>query len=92
MTPEVAETYALKVLGWLVGEEEILPILMGSSGSSAADIKERAQDADFLIAVLDFVMMDDAWVLACCQACALEPEAMQIARQSLPGGGMVNWT
>ena len=92
MTPEVAETYALKVLGWLVGEEEILPILMGSSGSSVADIKERAQDADFLIAVLDFVMMDDAWVLACCQACALEPEAMQIARQSLPGGGMVNWT
>ena len=92
MTPEVAETYALKVLGWLVGEEEILPIFMGSSGSSAADIKEWAQDADFLIAVLDFVMMDDAWVLACCQACALEPEAMQIARQSLPGGGMVNWT
>ena len=92
MTPEVAETYALKVLGWLVGEEEILPIFMGSSGSNAADIKERAQDADFLIAVLDFVMMDDAWVLACCQACALEPEAMQIARQSLPGGGMVNWT
>lgn len=92
MTPEVAETYALKVLGWLVGEEEILPIFMGSSGSSVADIKERAQDADFLIAVLDFVMMDDAWVLACCQACALEPEAMQIARQSLPGGGMVNWT
>ena len=51
MTPEVAETYALKVLGWLVGEEEILLIFMGSSGSSAADIKERAQDADFLIAV-----------------------------------------
>ena len=92
MTPEVAETYALKVLGWLVGEEEILPIFMGSSGSSAADIKERAQDADFLIAVLDFVMMDDAWVLAACQACTLEPEAMQIARQMLPGGGMVNWT
>ena len=92
MTPEAAETYALKVLGWLVGEAEILPIFMGSSGSSAADIKARAQDADFLIAVLDFVMLDDAWVLAACQACALEPEAMQIARQALPGGSMVNWT
>ncbi|MGB1425497.1 MAG: DUF3572 family protein, partial [Paracoccaceae bacterium] len=50
------------------------------------------QDADFLIAVLDFVMLDDAWVLAACQASGLAPEAMQIARQALPGGSMVNWT
>ena len=92
MTPEAAETYALKVLGWLVSEAEILPIFMGSSGSSVADIKARAQDAYFLISVLDFVMLDDAWVLACCQASGLEPEAMQIARQALPGGSMVNWT
>ena len=92
MTPEAAETYALKVLGWLVGEAEILPIFMGSSGSSAVDIKARAQDADFLLAVLDFVMLDDAWVLACCQACALVPDEMQIARQMLPGGSTVNWT
>ena len=92
MTPEAAETYALKVLGWLVSEAEILPIFMSSSGSSAADVKARAQDADFLIAVLDFVMLDDAWVLAACQASGLAPEAMQIARQALPGGSMVNWT
>ena len=92
MSPEAAETYALKVLGWMVGDAEILPIFMGSSGSSADDIKKRAQDSDFLIAVLDFVMLDDAWVLACCKACALEPEAMQTARQALPGGGVFNWT
>ena len=92
MTPEAAETYALQVLGWLVSEAEILPIFMGYSGSSAAAIKARAQDADFLVAVLDFVMLDDAWVLAACQASGLAPEAMQSARQALPGGSMVNWT
>ncbi|MBT4566704.1 MAG: DUF3572 family protein, partial [Marinovum sp.] len=30
MSPEAAETYALKVLGWMVGDAEILPIFMGS--------------------------------------------------------------
>ena len=92
MTPEAADTYALKVLGWLVGDAEILPIFMGSSGSSAEDIKARAQDPEFLIAVLDFVMLDDVWVLACCQACSLAPDEMHIARQLLPMGSTVNWT
>ena len=92
MTPEAAETYAFEVLGWLVGDAEILPIFMGSSGSSAEDIKARAQDPEFLIAVLDFVMLDDVWVLACCKACSLAPDEMHIARQLLPGGSTVNWT
>ena len=34
MTEEQAETYALRALAWLAGNDELLPVFMGSSGSS----------------------------------------------------------
>ena len=46
----------------------------------------------FLAAVLDFLLLDDNWVIDACQAIGLEPDAMAIVRQLLPGGEKVNWT
>jgi len=42
--------------------------------------------------VLDFVMMDDAWVMAFCTGAGLAPEVPMQARAALPGGTQVNWT
>lgn len=92
MTPDRAETVALTALGWLAGNEDLLPVFMGASGSSEADLRTRATDPEFLGAVLDFLMMDDAWVVAFCDAAGLTYDAPQTARQMLPGGGEVHWT
>ncbi len=87
-----AETVALQVLAWLAADEEFLGVFLGASGTSAEDLRARADDPDFLAAVLDFVLLDDAWVMACCDACGLAYDAPAAARQWLPGGAAVHWT
>ncbi|ABG32086.1 DUF3572 domain-containing protein [Roseobacter denitrificans] len=91
-TQESAEVVALQVLAWLAGDEELLPVFQGSSGASTEDLRAGAQDAVFLGSVLDFIMMDDAWVVRCCDDLKLEYTSLMRARQQLPGGAQVNWT
>lgn len=92
MTQETAETVALQALGWLVGNEELLPVFLGSSGAAEADLRTRAADPEFLGSVLEFLTMDDAWVMAFCDAHGHTYETPLHARWALPGGAPVNWT
>ena len=41
-TQDSAETLALQVLGWLVGNEDLMPVFQGSTGVSEAEICDRA--------------------------------------------------
>lgn len=91
-TQESAEVLGLKILGWLAGNEELLPVFLGATGASEADLRSSAADPVFLGSVLDFVMMDDAWVVQACDAVNAPYEAPMQARQMLPGGAQVNWT
>ena len=92
LSQETAETLALKILGWLAANDDLLPVFQGATGASEADLRAGAGDPVFLGAVLDFVMMDDAWVVQACDAAQLRYESLQQARQALPGGEQVNWT
>ncbi|HHI69585.1 MAG TPA: DUF3572 family protein [Rhodobacteraceae bacterium] len=92
MDEKQAEVRALGVLAWLAGNEELLPVFLGATGASESDMKERAGESEFLGSVLDFVMMDDAWVIAYCDSEGLPYECLMQARQALPGGADVNWT
>ncbi|MGB7242125.1 MAG: DUF3572 domain-containing protein [Sulfitobacter sp.] len=91
-TQESAETLALQVLAWLAGNKELLPVFLGATGASESDVRTGAADPVFLGAVLDFVMMDDAWVIEFCDTQNLAYDRLFMARQALPGGGEVNWT
>jgi hypothetical protein len=92
MQRDAAETVGLRALAWLAGNDELLPVFLGSTGASLDDLRAGAGDAAFLGSVLDFVMMDDAWVVAFCDAAGLAYEAPMRARAALPGGGQVHWT
>ena len=89
---ENAETIGLQALTWLAAHEELLPVFLGSTGASQADIREGIEQAEFLGSVLDFILMDDAWVRQFCDAHHLAYEIPFKARQMLPGGEQVNWT
>ncbi|SDD51516.1 DUF3572 domain-containing protein [Ruegeria marina] len=91
ISADYAETLALKALGWLVGNEELLPVFMGSTGADLGDLRSRASDPAFLASVLDFLTMDDAWVVAFCDAESLPYDYPMQARAAL-GGGDVHWT
>jgi len=92
MMQDRAETVALRCLEWLAGNDELLPVFLGATGASEADLRARAADPEFLGSVLDFVMMDDAWITAFCGAADLPNAAPAQARAALPGGAQVNWT
>jgi hypothetical protein len=92
MQQESAETLALKVLVWLVQNEEILPVFLGSTGLGEDDLRARAGDAELLTAVLDFVTMNDEWVNDCATEIGLDPYDVLRARQAMPGGEQIHWT
>ncbi len=89
---EKPEDIALKALLWLLGNEDLLPVFIGATGVSGADMRAGAQDPVFLASVLDFLMMDDAWIIAFCDGEGLAYDAPMQARAHLPGGEAMHWT
>ena len=92
MDKKQAETRAISVLSWLIGNDELLPVFLGATGASESDLRQRITDVEFLGSVLDFLMMDDAWVVQYCDTEHLSYETLMRARQALPGGTDVSWT
>lgn len=92
MRAERAETMAIEALGWLASQEELLPVFMGATGATLDDLRARAAEGEFLGSVLDFILMDDAWVVALCDAQGWDYPDLAAARAALPGGAQVNWT
>ncbi len=92
MSPERAEQIAISALIWLSTNEELLPIFLGASGASAQDLRAQVGDPAFLASVLEFITMDDAWVMAFCDAEGLKYEEPLRARYSLMGAEDIHWT
>lgn len=92
MSPEIAEMVALQALGWLVGNDDICPTFLGATGSSVDDLRERATDPAFQASILEFITMDDAWVMAFCDTVNIAYDQPLMARYALPGAEVVHWT
>jgi hypothetical protein len=92
MQQDSAQILALQALAWLVADDELLPVFLNATGAGLEDLRARAGDVDFQGAILDFLMMEDAWVVAFCDQHALPYTAPQTARAALPGGAPVHWT
>lgn len=89
---EPAENIAIQALGWIAGSEELLPQFLASTGATAGDLRQAAAKPEFLGAVLDFLLMDDAWVMGFCDSVGLRYEVPMQARAGLPGGPGPHWT
>lgn len=87
-----AQTIALKALGWLATNQELFPVFLSSTGAAVEDLAISAQDSVFLASVIEFILMDDAWVIAFCDAEGLAYEAPLHARGFLPGGEIWHFT
>ncbi|SLN23214.1 DUF3572 domain-containing protein [Pseudooctadecabacter jejudonensis] len=92
MSPDRAEHIAIAALIWLSTNEELLPVFLGSSGASAQDLRAQAESPAFLASVLEFITMDDTWVMTFCDAEGLKYEDPLMARYALPGAEAVHWT
>ena len=87
-----AERVAAEALAWIAGHEDLLGVFMGATGASVEDIRRRAANPSFLASVLDFVLLDDAWVRGFCDATGQAYDVPGRARAALPGGQQTHWT
>ena len=92
LSRDASETLALNALTWLVGNDELLPVFLGASGASAEDMRARASEPEFLGSVLEFLTMDDSWVVAFCDDHGLAYEQPMLAAQVLLGTARTHWT
>ncbi|MCC1492177.1 DUF3572 domain-containing protein [Cognatishimia sp. F0-27] len=92
LSQESAETIGLQAVAWLASNDELLPVFMGATGASEDDFRANLQDPVFQGSVLDFLLMDDKWIVAFCDETGLAPDQPMAARALLPGGGQVHWT
>lgn len=83
---ESAQALALEGLVWLAGQEALLPAFLDASGLEVGQIAAAARSPEFLAGVLDFLLQDDAWVMAFCESRGLPYTAPATARAALPGG------
>lgn len=65
---------------------------LGATGMTEQDLRQSLEEPEFLAAVLDFIVMDDQWVLSCANFAGIAPETLIQARQALPGGNLPHWT
>ena len=92
MEKEIAETRALEVLTWVLSEDDLIKVFMGTTGASQNDLRSSTLSHEFLVSILDFVLMDDRWVVSCSKFLNIDPSQIHLIKISLDGGQEVNWT
>jgi hypothetical protein len=92
MKHEQAALIATDALIWLAGRPEDLGAFLAAAGAGPADLRARAGDPEFLGFLLDFMLQEDARVLAFASNAGLPPETLARARATLPGGYAPDWT
>jgi hypothetical protein len=86
MNTENAEILALQGLGWLAGDEDGLQRFLNLSGLDAAALRASAGTSDMNVAVLDFLLAHEDLLTRFCEAEAVAPRDLHLARHRLGGG------
>jgi hypothetical protein len=80
-----AEAIALNALRFLVSDEDRSQRFLAATGLSPGELRLRAGELAFLGGVLDYLLADEALVLAFAGEENLSPERPAAARALLPG-------
>lgn len=85
LNPKNAETLALNALSFLAESPDALELFMHQSGVDPTTIRLRAAERDFLAAVLDFLMADEALLVRFCESTRTPPASVRQANYELGG-------
>lgn len=90
MTPEAAETLALEAISFIANDEDLVAGLFDQTGMGGDELRDALGNdetaAQALAGVLDYLLMNDEWVLNFAQQVNIAPEKVLSARAALPGG------
>ncbi len=87
-----AEALAVQALVWMAGDADLVGRFLAATGAGPADLRARAAEPEFLGFVLDFLLSDEAALVAFASAENIRPELPMRARAALPGGELPHWT
>ena len=85
---EAAEIVAIQALNFIAGEPQQLGLFLAETGIGPHNLRASAADPAFLSAVLDFVLREEATMMAFARACGLHPTHIAAASKVL---GDRNW-
>ena len=91
MTPDQAETVALRALAWMAADEEMASRFGGATGASLGEARDHLADPGYLSGILEFLVLEDRWVQAFCDAERLPYDTPLRALAALPGGRREEW-
>lgn len=83
MTLAAAETLALKALNWLGSRTDDLGRFLTTSGLDAPALRARASDRDLLLAVVDYVLMDEKLAINFCESAEISSRDLRLAHHLL---------
>ncbi len=83
MTPDAAEILSLHALGWLAGDPAALERFLAVSGIDAQGLKAGAGSRDMALAVIDFLLLHEAFLLPFCESAEIRPPSLHLARHVL---------
>jgi hypothetical protein len=84
-TAESSQILALEALGFIAADADLLDRFLLTTGLDAQQIRESAPEAAFQAGLLDYVLGDEALLLAFAAHAGIKPEAVARARFQLPG-------
>ncbi len=92
LSREAAELVGLQALGWIAAQPELAAGFLAAAGAAPGDLRARAADPEFLGFVLDFLLADEAALLAFAAEAGVAADGPLRARDALPGGALPHWT
>lgn len=92
MQQDNAQIIGVNALGWIAAQDSVFEAFLTTTGARVEDLRAQAAEPEFLAQVLDFVLLQDEWVLEFAEAASITPEQVVAARAVLGGGDMRHWT
>jgi hypothetical protein len=83
-----AQSLAIRGLSFIAEDLDRLGRFLALSGFGPAELRARAGDLAFLGGVLDYLLSDEALVVAFADWAAVDPASVAMLRQKLPGGSV----
>jgi len=84
---EEAETIAVKALGFVAADPELLPRFLAITGIEASAIRRAAAEPGFLAGVLQFILAHEPTLLRFAEETGTPPASVGKALRALPLGG-----
>lgn len=88
---QAAQELAFEALLYLAERPELMRAFLANTGFQAEDMRKLAQDPEFGLHVLDFLVEDDARILDFAETANIRPEQVMTARTALAGPGSFGW-